>query len=287
MKKTIIIFGATDLEYVRARAIAVANGLVVAMATAPDQKSEIQKVNPFSAYKATGYEVVEGDAIGATQCIIFECSPVAANGLEVVAQCDHHNPGDAGYGLGPEKSFEASSLGQLITFLGIEPTQQDRVVAAADHCLAAAYAGKCPGVTAQEVLESRIDEIMRRDGFSDRQLAMEAIQKTLQILKNPPATVVLGGEVVADIRELGKVPFTVEAGVMTGTNYLAKGGDERFPDKVNCSGSQEVIQEFLGEPVGSGRDTTYPNGWAVTNGLFNAYGDAKRGFAGAYENPQK
>jgi len=114
---------------------------------------------------------------------------------------------------------------------------------------------------------------------------MKGIEDALHILKNPPATVLLGGKQVADIRELGAIPFTIEAGVMTGTPYMAK-GDKRFPDKVNLSGSQEVVADFLGEAVMIDGRPTYPNGWAGKNGLHQAYGDPRRGFAGAYDKLQ-
>lgn len=277
--RPVIIFGAPDIEEQRARKIAAQYGLILATATMGGEK-----VNPMTAYRADGY-AVDGESAESMDCIIFECSPNAAAGLNVVARCDHHNPGDAGFGLSAEKYFEASSLGQLLNFLGIEPTQADRVIAAADHCLAAAYAGQCPGVTAEEVLAMRLPEIMKRENVSSEEDAMAGIEAAVKQLKNPDKTVTLGGIEVADVRELGPIPFLVEAGVMTGTAYLAK-GDKRFPDKVNLSGSQPVVAEFLGEAFMVDGRPTYPNGWAAKNGLFQAYGDARRGFAGAYDKIQ-
>jgi hypothetical protein len=46
----------------------------------------------------------------------------------------------------PEKFWEASSLGQFCNLFGIEPTPDLLAVAAADHCMAAAAQGRCPGV---------------------------------------------------------------------------------------------------------------------------------------------
>lgn len=281
MKKNIlIIFGAPDIEEQRARKVVGLHGLVIATATVGGEKC-----NPMTAYKADGYIVDSGEVSDEIECIIFECAPSASSGLKVVARCDHHNPGDTGFGLPPDQYFEASSLGQLLNFLGIKAIQEDRVIAAADHCLASAYAGLCPGVTAEEVLAMRLPELMKREGVSSEKDAMKGIEETLHILKTPPATVTLGGTVVADIRELGPVPFTIEAGVMTGTCYLAK-GDKRFPDKVSLSGTKEVVADFLGEALIVDGRPTYPNGWASQNGLHQPYGDANRGFAGAYDKPQ-
>lgn len=278
--KKIIIFGASDIEEQRARKIASLHGLVLATATCGGVV-----VTPMTAYKADGYIVDSGEVSDEMECILFECAPTAASGLKVVAHCDHHNPGDVGFGLPPIQYFEASSLGQLINFLGIETNQEDRVIAAADHCLSSSYAGLCPGVTAEEVLAMRLPELMKREGVSSTEDAMKGIEEALHILKNPPATVTLGGTAVADIRELGNIPFTIEAGVMTGTPYLAK-GDKRFPDKVNLSGTKEVVADFLGEVVIIDGRPTYPNGWAAKNGLYQTYGDANRGFAGAYDKPK-
>lgn len=280
MEKRIVILGAPDIEEQRARAITALHGLVLATATVGGVI-----VNPMTAYRADGYIVDSGEVNDEMECIIFECAPSAASGLKVVARCDHHNPGDAGFGKPASEFFEASSLGQLINFLGIEATQEDRIIAAADHCLASAYAGLCPGVTAEEVLAMRLPELMKRENVSSEPDAMKGIEEALRILNSPPVTVMLGGKQVADIRELGSVPFTIEAGVMTGTPYMAK-GDKRFPDKVNLSGTKEVVADFLGEAVIIDGRPTYPNGWAAKNGLHQPYGDANRGFAGAYDKPQ-
>lgn len=279
-ERRVVIFGAPDIESERARQIAAQHGLVIATATVGGEKC-----NPMTAYKADGYIVDQGRVDDETVCILFECGQGAASGLEVIAKCDHHNPGDAGFGKPAQEYFQASSLGQLLNFLGIEATQEDHVIAAADHCLASAYAGLCPGVTAEEVLEMRLPELMKRESVSSEEDAMKGIDEALHILKAPPATVLLGGKQVADIRSLGAVPFTIEAGVMTGTCYLAK-GDKRFPDKVNLSGTKEVVADFLGEVVMVDNRPTYPNGWAAQNGLHQPYGDANRGFAGAYDKPQ-
>lgn len=276
----IVIFGASDIEEQRARKVATKYGLILATATIGGEK-----VNPMTAYRADGYVLDLTESTEAMDCIIFECTPLAAAGLTVVARCDHHNPGDFGFGLSPVQYLEASSLGQLLKFLGVEATQEDKVIAAADHCLGAAYQGQCPGVTTEEVLKMRLPEIMKRENVSSEADAMAGIEAAVKLLKNPVKTVTLGGVEVADIRDLGPVSFIVEAGVMTATPYMAK-GDKRFPDKVNLSGTKEIVADFLGEAVMVEDRSTYPNGWAAKNGLFQAYGDAGRGFAGAFDKIQ-
>lgn len=71
------------------------------------------------------------------------------------ARLDHHNPGDPGYEAPPERYLEGSSLGQVLALLGEKATADQRLMAAADHCLTAAYQGLCPGVDPGELLFSR------------------------------------------------------------------------------------------------------------------------------------
>lgn len=76
-------------------------------------------------------------------------------GHPAVARVDHHHPGDPGYDKGPERYFEGSSLGQVLTMLEIEPDATQRLLAAADHCLTAAYQGRCPDIDPNELLFQR------------------------------------------------------------------------------------------------------------------------------------
>lgn len=158
MNKAIIIFGDPDLEQREAQFLAIEHGYTVATATC-----EGEKVNAMTAYKADGFVLENGQLNNISECIIFECSPEAASGLKILACCDHHYPGDPGYDLGPDKFWEASSLGQLSDLLDFETTYLTRVIAAADHCLADAYAGRCPGIFQDDVLQVRLPELMVRE----------------------------------------------------------------------------------------------------------------------------
>lgn len=101
-----IIFGAPDLEQREAQFLAIEHGYTVATTT-----YQGEKVNAMTAYKANGFVIESGQSNKVSGCIIFECSPEAASGLKILACCDHHYPGDHGYDLGPDKFWEASSLG--------------------------------------------------------------------------------------------------------------------------------------------------------------------------------
>jgi hypothetical protein len=87
------------------------------------------------------------------QPVVFvEC---AIRRIDPVLRIDHHNPGDAGFDCGPQDYLRGSSLGQLLTLLNLEPDPTQRLLAAADHCLTAAYQGECPGVDPDELLFMR------------------------------------------------------------------------------------------------------------------------------------
>ncbi len=126
--------------------------------------------------------------------------------------CDHHQPGDPGYGMGAEDFHRGSSLGQVLSYLGdigrlarleakrarparavlpagarpglvwtgrrwvlcgrdeqfgelrVLSVDADSVremvyVAAADHCLRAAYANRCRGVNPRELERRRLEAI--------------------------------------------------------------------------------------------------------------------------------
>lgn len=126
-----------------------------------------------------------------------------------------------------------------------EITYLTRVIAAADHCLADAYAGRCPGIFRDDVLQVRLPELMAREEESSAKKALIAIEEAGAILRAAEKRVRLGGTDVADVRHLGPVPFLMEAGVMMGIPYLAK-LDKRFSHKVNLSGPDVVIKNFLG-----------------------------------------
>ncbi len=152
MKKYLVIFGGEDLEEGAARVVAMEAGCVLATATVAGVK-----VHAGNAYVADGFTVGddEGDLSTVTGVACFECSPSMGD-VVGVTKCDHHNPGDPGFGLGADQYWEASSLGQLCALLGAERTHELELVAASDHCPADAYAGRCPGVAPSEFLGFRV-----------------------------------------------------------------------------------------------------------------------------------
>lgn len=109
-----------------------------------------------SAYAADGVVRVGPDQIPRpavlpprAPAVFVECTVL---GAEPAVRVDHHNPGDPGYEVEPERFMEGSSLGQVLRLLEREPTETQRLLAAGDHCLTAAYQGRCPGVDPHELL---------------------------------------------------------------------------------------------------------------------------------------
>ncbi|MDH4329985.1 MAG: hypothetical protein OEV93_00325 [Candidatus Moranbacteria bacterium] len=273
MKNTMVVFGGQDNEEQAARNVAREAGCVLATATVSGTK-----VHGGNAYQADGYVVDEGDFALVQQVIIFEVNPNCAGSMSVVGICDHHNPGDFGYGLGADRYWDASSLGQLCAILGVERTHQLELVAAGDHCPADAYAGRCSGIDPEEFLEFRIKGKAafyatnpRTAQKADEEKIREFIAKAKDKLQE--AKVVDG---VRDLREAGLIDELPEAALVTGEAYIAMIDDvdrDRNPTgnkKIVLGGhtTPEIVNRFMGW------------GNSLPNRIGNAYGNPTRGFAG-------
>ncbi|MEI6498584.1 MAG: hypothetical protein WCO23_01350 [bacterium] len=277
-KNTVVIFGGEDAESTEARLVATAAGLVIGTAIA-----EGKPVHAGNAYKADAFQVDAGEAEGLSQAIIFECSPAAAGSLAVIIRCDHHNPGDHGYSLGADQYFEASSLGQLMMLLGIEPTIEQRLIAAADHCPALAYQGLCPGIDPAIFQAHRVAGKVafyasspRTAAKADPELVEAAIAKAIEILQS--ASLVDG---VRDLRGAGVIDELPEAALRIGEAYMAEIPDtdrDRQP-----SGNRKIV---LGGHTSPEAVTGFM-AWANTlpNKIGDAYGNPTRGFAGVVVKP--
>lgn len=258
--KKIIIFGASDIEAERARKIAKEVGLTTATATCNGEK-----VNPGTAYKADGYIIDDNNGDDIESSIVFECSRNASGKLPVLAICDHHNPGDPGFNLGPKEYLKASSLGQLLSLLEIEATQEDKVIAAADHCLTAAYQGECPDVTAELILALRLQELSQRYAANEAEV-LAGIEEAKNLIMSPWSWVEIAKESIPDLRQYGVKPYLLEAGTITGLAFLGC-VDTRNQKKVMLNGSSTIIKDFL-------------DGTANDLGIVKTYGNPNRGFAG-------
>jgi hypothetical protein len=149
----IVVFGGNDHEEAEARNVAQKAGIPTATATIDGIP-----VHNGNAHLANGFKMDQETSETPTSVIIFECSEKAAGDLLVTLRADHHNPGDTGFGMIPEFFWKGSSLGQLGNHLGVEPTQNQLMIAAGDHCPAAAYQGLCPGIDPAEFAQFRLQQ---------------------------------------------------------------------------------------------------------------------------------
>lgn len=167
-------------------------------------------VNPTNAYEC-GNELGEAEKI----CFIECRNPQIIEFISI----DHHNKGDYGYKLGANKFLEASSIGQLLSFLannfqqefnllnfigfiGEKSTgysfnnkmnmwvlgcglvsflipEQYVVVAATDHCSGEAYRGNCKGISFDMLLNDRIHSLS-----SNLQIAKDLLKEKLNSFTN-------------------------------------------------------------------------------------------------------
>jgi len=170
MSQTLVIFGAPDVESTAAKKLAWEAGYLVADAIAGNG----MPVHPGNTYASIGYRIDGSYVLSLStrwngRCILFECGGDLPPDAE---RCDHHRPGDPGYGRPPEEYLAASSIGQLMALLGPtgwaaqrrimggaslhEAAQEINKIAAADHCLEAAYRGRCPGVDPDALMAWRV-----------------------------------------------------------------------------------------------------------------------------------
>ncbi len=307
-----VILGASDPEMTEIEAVARAMGAAVYYATHRGVRA-----TPANAYAPDGIVGPNGETIiapigGFGQIVVVECAPAAgcaswpwlALGLvpgaeaeldcaALVTRVDHHAPGDPGFGRPPSEYLEASSLGQVLALLGLAPTPRQRLIAAADHCLGAAYRGECPGVDPEELMvwraESRaafqgrsVDEVL-----ADVEATTAALRAALQVDLRSPAWAThdyahdwarsvckrcaRDSVWVADMRRDPPWPELPEAATRLGAGYISgplKGPDGR--QKYTCSGSPEQVRAWMEVAEDA-------------FGLTDLYGDPARGFAGGYQ----
>lgn len=147
----------------------------------------------------------------------------------------------------------------------IEP-REAMIVAAADHCLAAAYRGECRGVDPDELMAWRAKtraEFQGRpvaDVLSDIRRAHVRLLDAYSLAEVPT---------MRDMRG-PVVPELPEAATRMGVGYMS--GPLESPDgrrKFTCSGTADEVRAWIKA--------------APAMGIVDTYGDPARGFAGGYE----
>lgn len=313
MTDRIWVLGAPDPEMKVIESILRARGERVEYATVW-RDGVRRRVTPAEAY-APDVEIGEGLRGLRATAYMVECAPAVLVGSSVdgidwagaAITIDHHRPGDPGYGRPPKEFFEASSIGQVLAVLGFASCREDaRVVlaAAADHCLAAAYRGECPGVDPDALMRWRVEQRAANQGRSveevlaDVERAREALMDAPVVRLSPepwePACGVHGrtgacwqsggpdpsartdacyaaGDPLLVVDMRGQyIPELPEAAAREGVCFIASLTERDGRIKVVCqSGTPEQIEAFM-------------RVWAPAQGLVDVYGDYARGFAGGH-----
>jgi hypothetical protein len=265
--KNLWLLGAADPEMQEIEALLRSSGELVEYAL--DESGA--RVNPRTAY-AVRSRSGEHRVVAPIVTYTVECYISAIGGA--VTAIDHHRRGDPGFGRPPQEYFEASSIGQVVAELrrcgvDVAVTARMRAVAACDHCLGHAWAGRCPGVSRDDVRAYRAALAATRPVDPVPVEVYEArFDETLAELAE------LEHEYQGSpINLLGRdrMPELPDVACYMGVCYLASVADRDGRKKVVLGGATtpDAVQFFL--------DCT-----AVEMGLTGIYGDPQRGFAGGY-----
>ncbi len=193
--------------------------------------------------------------------VFVECS---LRGREPVLRVDHHHPGDAGYEAGPQDYLQGSSLGQVLALLEREPTETQRLLAASDHCLTAAYQGDCAGVDPHRLLELRAAWQARMSGRTLSDVIAGILDAAKRVRAHHDCE--FGESRFPD-------PTQIPRDLPEGAAYAGMPVRYRalLPDGVLKEmfkgGTPDAVKRFMAEHQGAGRQT---------------YGNPYRGYAGAY-----
>lgn len=262
MLKILAILGAPDPEMAMVEDLLRQAGLQTTPALLQGRR-----VRPHEAY-ASGVTI--GLDQPASEFWLVECQPELPPEVRTVV-VDHHRPGDPGYGKSPDQYWEASSLGQVATRL-VErgylpadwtPSQDQLLAAAADHCLAAAYQGSCPGVNPDALLVWRAKT---RAAFQRRPVedVMADVQAAMASLQAAPV-LTIAGVAVADLRNSGTIPELPEAAARSGQPFLATLLENGIKKTVLQAAPPQAVKAWMEEQASLG---------------LSPYGDPQRGFAG-------
>jgi hypothetical protein len=262
-KQATFLLGAQDPEMREIERVITAAGRHYAHAT-----HKGGRCSPSNAYVASGAAMVSRDKVvrpfvvlPKAPLVMVECSLLQH---QPVARVDHHNPGDPGYDKRPEEYLAGSSIGQVLRLLDMEATPTQRLLAAADHCLTAAYQGQCLDIDRGELLFLRASWQAKMSGRTLGDVVEGIINSARQVESRYDSE--LGESVFLD-------PTEVTLDLPEGAAYAGKPVRYRalLPHgeiKEMLKGAAPVdIERFMENHAAAGRVV---------------YGNPFRGYAGAY-----
>jgi len=214
------------------------------------------RVMASNAYKATG---VSGPIPKGAKLVFVECAVV---GLTPSVIVDHHNEGDPGYACAPADYMKGSSLGQVLSLLGKEPTAEQRIICAADHCPHAAYQGNCPGVDVEAFSSWRIASKAQAKGVSVAEMQAR-LDRQVEALKTAERLSIAGTEVLWVPTSADELP---DASARLGIPVMYCIVERDGRNKAGILNAPAHVIEA----------------WMAQCGLANVYGNPHRGYAGGY-----
>ena len=266
MQDVLFVLGAADPEMNAMEELLARHGVPLLHAQVGGKR-----VHPANAYDAPPPAAALDLLARGGSVWLIECVGNPPAGAQRI---DHHFAGDTGYGQPPARFWSASSLGQTVAVLDqllpkpVQVTQEMKWVAAADHCLGAAYAGLCPGVDPDALLQWHVAS---RAAFERRSAAAVLcdVVSTQRALHAAPRVTLAPGVVSADMRNRASPELLIAAAHARQCCLSAvRARDGRT--KIGCLvGSPQQIRAFMQQ-------------WALAQRLTGIYGDPARGFAGAY-----
>ena len=261
--ETIFILGAADPEMNSIEKILNAKGLRFIHAV-----NKLKRCHPGNVYDATL------DAPQGTPAVLIECvTKNHGHDESLVYRIDHHNPGDPGYNCGPEEFWQGSSIGQLCELIGVSLLEAEEIlgvnpllIAAGDHCPAAAYRSECPGVDVDALMAWRAET---RAAFQKRSVSevIEDVLTTSSIVEENVTEESYIGGILSNVTSLGEIPELPEASLRTGVPVLYRLFDKRAEQWKEglLGGSPEQVN-------------TFKTHWESKG--YKPYGVPVRGFAG-------
>lgn len=258
------ILGAQDPEMRSIEEILAKNKIEYAFAGFDQQRSNAARANESNCVlkKTPGRDYLTEDIFRQDQPFaVVECRIPGSTPSLIV---DHHEPGDPGFTMPPERYMEGSSLGQVLALFSEKPTDTHRLICAADHCLTQAYQGQCPDVDPSELLfmraawKSKILNI----GLGE---VMDAIMNDVKIIRAS----IDDSDGIAKIMDPTLIDdYMAEASAYVGVPILYQSMSSSGDLKVMLKGgSPEQISAFMKEQEELGS---------------RVYGNPYRGYAGAY-----
>ena len=271
----VVVVGALDPE--SKEALRVCEGIVpTALATFNGEL-----VDFGTAYRATGLintRQVRNCLPPLGNVALFEAGvPVLEE--QVVRRFDHHQPKDAGFDKLPQDYMQGSSLGQLAAHLGVELNEEQRTIAALDHCASAALADEIPDIDAEYALTVFQNGIRDTHRSLSPQAVVSAYWDAMRVVHDERRypRLRINGQDVIDLRRKHLGLSTSLARLST-IAALATSGQAaltmcRNPhsktDQVMLNGHllPSTVDEFTQE-------------WGPKNGLINLFGVPWRQYAG-------